>query len=427
MKQYGVRFLIYFLFLFSLAADAFAIYSSDANTVAIWHFDEGAGNYVFDATNNSNTGYLVNVYWTTDSISGHALRFNGVDAKVSVIKTTSVDLVSQVSLEAWIKRESNTDGMIISKNGPWFLAVRNNVTEGGIYTSDGIWIHVSGLTPLQINKWYHLALTYDGSQIKLYVDGNLENMAPKTGQMPVVSQVVNLGWGEPGHNQYYKGIMDEVRISDIARTSFNVTLPDTYCGDGVVQRLNSRGQFEDCDDVAGSYCINCLAYGTPGGWLGCRGSGVRVCEVLLRNASAYFAANPLCIPIYCDGPGLACNDNYCPREGELPPTPPTIVLQLVYNLTNRVNNLDLQVLDLEERLEEQQQTISLLEGQLDILNNVVDLLSNTVDNIITNLFGLPRGLRQDMICYTMRATNQTNSTAFGLSCTIDEKGICNCV
>jgi len=188
----------------------------DVEGVAYWKFDEGTGDIVFDMTVNNNDGTIQGATWTIDSISGYALEFDGVNDRVNVIKTPSVDLTSEVVLEAWVKRKSKNDGMIISKNGPYFLAIRDNRVEGGVYANSGngnSWQHVRGTTRIGINEWHKLIMKYDGKQVRVYVDEVLDGSATKTGLMPVVSQQVWLGWGQPGHNQYFEGIIDELRIS----------------------------------------------------------------------------------------------------------------------------------------------------------------------------------------------------------------------
>jgi hypothetical protein len=204
-------------------------YSPDANTKLLYHFNEGSGTIVEDSSGNGNLGTLNNVEWSEGSIYGHSAHFNGLNSVVSVIKTPSVDITDEITLEAWIKRDSYEDGMVISKNGPYFISVRDNKVEGGIYSNDGncptscttpganTWLDVRGFTNLDLNEWYHIAMTYDTNEIKIYLNGALENSEPKTGQMPQVSQGIHLGWGEPGQNQYFNGTIDEVRLSDVVR------------------------------------------------------------------------------------------------------------------------------------------------------------------------------------------------------------------
>lgn len=190
-----------------------------ADVVAYWGLNEGSGQTTYDATGNGNTGTLQNgVSWTNDSRSGSALYFDGLDDRVSVIKTPSVDLTQQVTLDAWIKRDSPQNGTILSRNGPFFIAVRNDRFYGGIHTDGGPegWTHVQGTSTLALHQWYHIALSYDGSMVRGYVNDVEEASAPQSGIMVVRSQQPWIGWGEPGHDFYFHGTLDDLAIHDVA-------------------------------------------------------------------------------------------------------------------------------------------------------------------------------------------------------------------
>ncbi len=193
--------------------------------VAHWGFDEGSGQTVYDSTGNGNNGTLEGgVSWTT-GISGYGLRFDGIDDRVNVAKKPSVDLTEQVGLEAWIRRDSHQDGTIFSRNGPFFIAVKNDRLYGGIHTDGGAegWTHIQGISSLQVGQWYKVGLTYDGSFIRGYVNDVQEGIAPKNGIMVVRSQQPWIGWGEPGQNFYFNGTIDEVKLYSTA-----VPEPSTY-------------------------------------------------------------------------------------------------------------------------------------------------------------------------------------------------------
>lgn len=193
--------------------------SVDNNTVALWNLDEGSGISIIDSTGNGNDGTITGgATWTTDSVSGYALEFDGVNDYVPITKTSSLDVSNEMTLEASVKRKSNTNGMVFSRNGPYYLAVRNNVISGGVFAGSW-WEEVSGVTTLEQNVWYNLKLTYDGQNLNLYVNDVLDVSVPKTGLIGPWSQRGYIGYGEPGQNQYFTGIIDEVRISNIARTN----------------------------------------------------------------------------------------------------------------------------------------------------------------------------------------------------------------
>jgi hypothetical protein len=91
------------------------------------------------------------------------------------------------------------------------------------------WTNTIGNTNLETNTWYHLAMTYDGEYVRVFVNGIEDGSTPKNGLMPIVSQDVHIGADStPPLHWYFDGIIDEVRISDIARTEFDIPETEEY-------------------------------------------------------------------------------------------------------------------------------------------------------------------------------------------------------
>ncbi len=207
--------------------DNFVIYSNNPNPqtnntnstiplVALWHFNEGTGNITADSSGNGNTGAINGATWTTGYL-GNALDFDGSNDLVTTIHTPSLDVTNAIEIEAWVRHDALGYGTIVSKNGPYILAIYNNKVHGGVYANDGLssgntWTEIDGTTNLQVGVWYKLKMKYDGSSVKVYVNDLLENSAPKIGQMPQVSQNLNIGYGDWNQNHYFNGIIDEVSI-----------------------------------------------------------------------------------------------------------------------------------------------------------------------------------------------------------------------
>jgi hypothetical protein len=74
---------------------------------------------------------------------------------------------------------------------------------------------------LSLNAWSHLASTYDGSALRLYVNGTLVSSLTTTGSIDVSTGVLRIGgnaiWGE-----YFSGLIDEVRIYNLARSQAQI-------------------------------------------------------------------------------------------------------------------------------------------------------------------------------------------------------------
>jgi hypothetical protein len=152
----------------------------------------------------------------------HALQFDGTDDYVEIPDDASLQLSSQLTLEAWINFESGGTGQprLISKgpDGQGFELL----TEG-IGSSRNIVLRIApgwvgSNTQLSAGEWYHVAATYDGSQIVLYVNGEEDISEGHSGPLNVSPHNLFIGQRSEGSYDRYKGSMDEVRIWNVART-----------------------------------------------------------------------------------------------------------------------------------------------------------------------------------------------------------------
>ena len=172
--------LIFVLTAFSLSVNlSYAQeYSVDNNTVALWHFSEGIGNSTKDETGRFN-GTIRGANWTSTGNYGNALYFDGIDDSVTIYSNASEGLTNKITLEAWIypTKYGRIVGRYESGSLSYLLTVNNQV---GLYInsqshSNSAWSN--SIIPL--NNWTHVAATYDGSVIKIYINGSLDSTTNK--------------------------------------------------------------------------------------------------------------------------------------------------------------------------------------------------------------------------------------------------------
>ncbi len=191
-----------------------------ADLLGHWNFNEGAGTIAYDSSIYGNHGAIHGNATYVQGVNGPGLYFDGIDDYVRVPYSTILNPSSEITLDAWIKRDSNSDGMVISKNGPYYLSVRDNKIESGFYVTGNQapnwWVEVRGRTDLSLGEWHHVLASYDGEDIRVYLNGVEDVSAHVVGGMPLTSQDIYFGYGEPGQNQLFKGVIDEVKIHDIA-------------------------------------------------------------------------------------------------------------------------------------------------------------------------------------------------------------------
>lgn len=161
--------------------------------------------------------------------SGYALDFNGANY-VTMPDAASLDVTNQFTLEAWVypQQFSGQDRAVISKVGG---TGGNNGYQFG-FSSDGklwmsfnspgqSWGSANGVStsPLDIlNRWTHVAATYDNDTIRLYVNGQL-TASNTVGARAVVNSTSTLRIsGDDNNHVYFDGLIDEVRLWNIARS-----------------------------------------------------------------------------------------------------------------------------------------------------------------------------------------------------------------
>ncbi|MCK5083368.1 MAG: SBBP repeat-containing protein, partial [Candidatus Omnitrophica bacterium] len=201
-----------------------AVIAKFGELIAHWKFDEGIGPMAADSSGNANNGTLSAPTWTTGK-SGNALNFDGIDDYVGVSDSPSLDLTDKITLTAWIYPTAIKTQQIIRKGtevyAPYSLSL--SATNDFVFSLniDGEWLQARQSGYL-INRWTHLAGTFDGTTMKLYVDGILEDSltVPSTAvTLNTTANSLRIGsrLGLPADT--FSGVIDEVKIYNYALTA----------------------------------------------------------------------------------------------------------------------------------------------------------------------------------------------------------------
>ena len=86
-------------------------------------------------------------------------------------------------------------------------------TGGG--TFGGVTQHADGQEPDPVDQWSHLAVTYDGTEVRLYLNGRLVSSRATTGRVRETSDPLWIGGNDP-YGEYFEGEIDDVRVYDRA-------------------------------------------------------------------------------------------------------------------------------------------------------------------------------------------------------------------
>jgi hypothetical protein len=196
--------------------------------VAAYAFNENTGTAAADATGNGRTGTISGATWTTAGKNGAALSFNGTSARVDIADHNSLDLTTGMTLEAWVYPTAlgtSWRSIILKENGSalaYGLYANENVARPSAYVHIGsAEPSAAGTSALAVNTWSHLAATYDGSTIRIYVNGVQVGSRTQTGSIAVSTGALRIGgntvWGE-----WFAGRIDDVRIYNRALSAAEI-------------------------------------------------------------------------------------------------------------------------------------------------------------------------------------------------------------
>jgi uncharacterized membrane protein len=198
-------------------------FTVDSNTVALWHFDTGTGSVLYDETINDNDGSILSgATWVTGKY-GNALQFDGLDDYVSVPDSNSLDITNIFTLEAWVYRdETGSRDMIIAKEASYFLQIDSN-DKVAVNIFDGANNGVESASTIQANEWAFIAVTADGTNVNIFINGVLDKTAVQPTNAAITSNALQIGKSLGGANNWrFKGKIDEVRISNQARSETEI-------------------------------------------------------------------------------------------------------------------------------------------------------------------------------------------------------------
>src|SRR5258705_2876824 len=102
------------------------------------------------------------------------------------------------------------------------MATSSNASRpaaGGIFGGSGT--NAFGTAAAVVNTWIHLAATYDGATLRMYVNGAQVSSVAQTGNLATSTNPLQIG-GDTIFGQYYRGLIDDVRVYNVALTAAQV-------------------------------------------------------------------------------------------------------------------------------------------------------------------------------------------------------------
>jgi len=206
--------------------------SSDPNfssVTLLMHFDGSDGSTTFTDSSGSPKTIIKygtpQISTTQSKFGGSSLYLNGSDATLAW--PGGIALTSNYTLEAWLRLDDLGDRALFGGSTygnvqvlRFFYSGGTNVlfsyVNGVVFSNDGV---LAGVTA---NTWFHLAQVRNGTTTTDYINGvAIQSTTTFTSGVTLDT----LGAGYQGYYNFFKGYIDEVRISTIARYTANFTPP----------------------------------------------------------------------------------------------------------------------------------------------------------------------------------------------------------
>jgi hypothetical protein len=193
--------------------------------VAAYGFDEASGTTALDSVDTHN-GTISGATRVAGRF-GQGLSFDGVNDWVTIPHSPGLNLASGLTLEAWVRPTALTTwrSVVMKENVgqlAYALYASNDVEQplGSVFTSSAL--SASGPPTLGLSTWTHLAMTWDGGTIRLYVDSALVAGQPTTGSLLTGTGSLRIG-GNSVRSEFFSGVIDEVRVYDRALSAARIT------------------------------------------------------------------------------------------------------------------------------------------------------------------------------------------------------------
>src|SRR6266850_1361178 len=220
--------LIAWCFASSLAPAVLA--QSSTGLAVAYAMNEGVGSVVTDVSGNNNNGTLqTGATWTPAGKYGNALSFDGVSGYVSVPASSTLNLGSNGTIEAWVKPNViNVWSSVLAKGNVnadpptnYGLEINSSNRFLCILGNGSSARTLSSTITVAAGTFYHVACVWNGTQLQLYVNGALNTSVAQN--ITPVANTSPLYIGQFGGNaDRMNGTIDEVRIYNRALSATEI-------------------------------------------------------------------------------------------------------------------------------------------------------------------------------------------------------------
>lgn len=196
------------------------------------------------------------------------LQFSGAATSFIDLGPQAAFSSSQFTVEAWVNYQSLSGAYIISNEG-WTNATGSegfSLRIGGskmefVLGANTEWPSLQSTMDIQLDTWYHVAATYSGTEMKLYINGVLDASKTITNPMILSTQNVSIGEGSMWKGRLLNGKLGDLRFWNVVRTDAEIaanmssSLTGKEAGLVANWKMNEGANSQTIADATGNYNI----------------------------------------------------------------------------------------------------------------------------------------------------------------------------
>jgi len=193
--------------------------STTPGLVSYWRLGESSGTTAADAQGVASGTYVnepeLGVTGLLKGEADTAVNFDGENDYVSIAPVSALNVTSGVTLETWIKADA-LQGTVLRRNNSYELRAQSDGSVlFRIWTGEEVRSLTSAEGKLKTGTTYHLAGAYDGSHMRIYVNGQEVASKAQEGTMTHNANTLYIARNDFS-NTYFDGVIDDVAIYDRA-------------------------------------------------------------------------------------------------------------------------------------------------------------------------------------------------------------------
>ncbi len=208
------------------------------DVVGVWLFNEGSGNKISDSSGNGHDGEKDGgIKWSNGKF-GKALEFPGGSGDYASIPHDDSLSLATWTITVWVKLQAKDWQLIVQKS----ISGEKNNNNYSLYTKPGGGIDfnfitaggeaqlLNGVGIVVDGDWHHIATTYDGEVMYLYIDGEFDAEKATDAEPVFHDDPLVIGGDDRGAGVQVQGFVDEVGLFNRALSEEDV---QTIMNDGL--------------------------------------------------------------------------------------------------------------------------------------------------------------------------------------------------